>query len=76
MFGSWTQITWLTFGKRCVGFETRYAVATAGNRPERKFGLTTETSELLAKAFFGTYVVVDKGSDFPSQILDSPFDGE
>ena len=35
MFGSWTRITWLTFGKRCVGFETRYAVATAGNRPER-----------------------------------------
>ena len=74
--GSWTWITWLTFGKRCLTTETRGTGAMAGNRPEQPLGLMVGTSELFAKADFGTLAVVDDGSDIRNRVPGSTFGGE
>lgn len=50
--------------------------ASADFRPKRTLGLTTETSELLAKADFGTLAVVDYGSDLRNRVPGSTFGGE
>ena len=48
----------------------------ADNRPERTSDLTTETSELFAKADLGTLAVVDDESDLRNRVPGSTFGGE
>ena len=46
------------------------------NRPEQPLGLTVGTSELFAKADFGTLAVVDDGPDLRNRVPGSTFGGE
>jgi hypothetical protein len=48
----------------------------AATRPLRTFGLTVETSELLAKADFGTSMLADDDAGLQNQIPGSSFGGE
>lgn len=61
--GSWTWITWLTFGKLCLTTETRGTGAMAGNRPKWSIsmlllsgGFTQESGHALFLAVTGALI--------------------
>ena len=52
------------------------AVAMASDRPKKPLGLMAGTSELFAKADFGTLTVVDDGADLRNRVPGSTFGDE
>jgi hypothetical protein len=52
------------------------AAITSAYLPEQPLGLTVGTSELFAKADFGTLAVINDGADLRNRVPGSTFGGE